>query len=169
MTNANVEPLDPNELIFRARTHPKILFVPIVAQVILFALHFLIVKHFPEATNDFLKWTKWGLHGAIVILELVYFVAPVARWWLDTFEMTRTKAKSHTGLISRSNQEILASRISQVKVERGFLDLIFGSGTIKLYDASNTLGLEFKDVPKVKKVKILIDQTSANARRVSGS
>jgi uncharacterized membrane protein YdbT with pleckstrin-like domain len=98
----------------------------------------------------------------VIFLELFYFVVPILRWALDTFELTAERVSADQGIVYRKHQEISTKRISQVIIERGFLDLIFGSGTIKMYDAANTLGLEFKDVPRVKQVKELIDSVREN-------
>lgn len=141
------------------RTHPKVLFVPVLIQVALLAAHYLLFRIFPlvgDATVD--QWLKLGFHGVVVLAELVYCIVPILRWWTSSFELTTHRVFTHEGIVARTHKEIAIPRISQVSVERGILDRIFGAGTIKLYDASNTLGLEFKDVPQVLKVKETLDR-----------
>ena len=151
-------PLDKE--IMRLRTHPKVLFKPVLLQLLFLVFHYLftLIPHMGTANQGFDLWLRVVLHGTIVVLEIVYALVPVLRWLTDSFTITEKQVKTDTGIIARKSQEIHVSRISQVEVDRGLLDRIFGSGTIRLYNASNTLGLEFRDVPKVKKVKESIDR-----------
>ena len=141
------------------RTHPKVLFLPVVVQIILLAGHFAILSYLPHSgADEFDKWLRIILHCAIGLAELIYCIVPMLRWITSTFEVTTHRVFTHEGIIARVHKEIAIPRIAQVVVERGLLDRIFGSGTIKLYDATNTLGLEFRDVPKVAEVKAMLDE-----------
>lgn len=153
----------PNEIDFSTRTHPKVLFVPVFILAIIVTSEVFLIQYFPEVTNDFLKWTKIVANGFLGILFLGFVIRPIILWYVDTFEIKTKTVLAHEGIFYRNHEEILVERISQIKIERGLLDLIFGSGTIKMYDASNTLGLVFKDVPRVNKVKELIDEARRNS------
>ena len=147
------EPVPSPEI--KLRTHPKVLVKPLVALVLIGLAYwgFSKLMDILGATGDVAFW--FNLTGMVILgfFLILYSVKPLLLWLTDTFEVTGTQVKTDAGIISRRSQEIHISRISQVEVERGLLDRIFGSGTIKLYDASNTLGLEFKDVPRVMKVR----------------
>jgi len=142
----------------KARTHYKVLFLPALLQIVFIALHIFVIATVPAVgDHSFNRWFHLTLHALIICFELIYSIVPFLRWLSDTFEVTENRVRTDSGIVNRNHQEIQISRISQVDVERGLLDRIFGSGSIILYDASNTLGMTFKDVPRVKSVKDMID------------
>lgn len=160
MESTPVESSAVDRTILRTRTHFKVLFLPILLQIGFILIHLFIWKTLPHigpANEGFDFWFRLVLHGIILVCELIYSIGPILRWLTDSFELTEKQVKTESGIIARKSQEIHLSRISQVEVDRGIIDRIFGAGTIRLYDASNTLGLEFKDVPRVKSVKQAID------------
>jgi Predicted membrane protein len=148
------------------RTHPKVLFQPVVIQLVLIAAHIAVSMFWPETfgIKEVDEWGQLVVHGALLLAELVYAIAPVVRWWNATFTVTDQRLEQKWGVLYKHAREISLDRIASVEVERGILDRIFGCGTIVAYDAtlvgmgqSKAQGIRFNDVPRVKHVKELID------------
>lgn len=169
------------ELLWRGRTHFKILFRPALMQVLLLALHWLVAAYIPSNTS-WEWWDSWGqltLQSILLFVSFLYVVIPLLRWRNATFEVTDKRVIKHWGILYRHSREIPLDRIASVSVERGILDRIFGCGTLNFQDNSSTMqqtrgswnkdrgnhnlqGVRFYDVPKVLKIKALIDSTRYN-------
>lgn len=172
----------PEQKLWSGRTHPKILFKPAMVQLLLIALHVLVAVYIPKETN-WGWWDAWGqltLQSILGFISFLYVVIPLLRWRNATFELTDRRVIKHWGILYRNSLEIPLDRITSVSVERGILDRIFNCGTLNFLDASavspNTRGswnrakdnqdlqgVRFYDVPRVLKVKELIDNTRYNA------
>lgn len=100
----------------------------------------------------------------ILIVELAVVGIAVLRWWTSRYVITNKVVRSRTGILTRKIDEIHIARVSQISIEAGLIDRVFGCGTLKLYDASNTLGLTFKDVPKVYDAKRIVDELREHVR-----
>ena len=168
--------------LWRGRTHPKILFKPAMVQVLLIGLHVLVAVYIPRETS-WNWWDDWGqltLQSILGFLSLFYVVIPLLRWKNATFELTDRRVIKHWGILYRHSLEIPLDRITSVSVERGILDRVFGCGTLNFQDASSAStptrgswnqdrgnqqlqGVRFYDVPRVLKVKEIIDSTRYNA------
>lgn len=170
------------QLLWKGRTHFKILFKPALIQLLLIVLHVLVAVYIPRAT-DWLWWDNWGqltLQSILLFLSLLYVIIPLLRWRNATFELTDKRVIKHWGILYRHSREIPLDRIASVSVERGILDRIFGCGTLNFQDNSsvvqetrgswnrardnkNLQGVRFYDVPRVLEVKRLIDSSRYNA------
>lgn len=170
------------EELWSGRTHVKILFRPAMIQLLLIGLHVFVAVYIPQETS-WPWWDAWGqlaLQSILGFLSLLYVVIPLLRWKNATFELTDRRVIKHWGILYRNSLEIPLDRITSVSVERGILDRIFNCGTLNFLDASavspNTRGswnrakdnqdlqgVRFYDVPRVLKVKELIDNTRYNA------
>lgn len=177
-----VSPKKNEEVIWKGRTHFKILFKPAMIQVLLIALHVLVAVYIPRNTN-WLWWDSWGqllLQSVLAFLSFLYVVIPLLRWKNATFELTDKRVVKNWGVLYRHSLEIPLDRISSIAVERGILDRIFGCGTLNFQEASSVhhdtqgswnkskgnkglQGVRFYDVPKVLELKERIDQTRYNA------
>ncbi|MHA3723732.1 PH domain-containing protein [Leucobacter sp. HY1910] len=162
--------------IWQGRTHWKVLFVPVIIELFLLALHFAALRWLP--TNTGLPWwDDWGQLGAHVLLLLLgiwYAVVPVLQWRAATFSVTSRRVIARWGLLYRQSREIPLDRVVSVSVERGILDRIFRCGTLIFHDAAagfgpqtqgtwNTSnggsgGVRFSDVPRVLAVQDMINQ-----------
>lgn len=162
--------LGPDEVIvWESSTHPKVLFVTGVIQLILLPIWaFLIIFISSVAKNDPSHTFPAGITllvvALILIVELAVVGIPVLRWWTSRYVITNKVVRSRTGILTRKIDEIHIARVSQISIEAGLIDRVFGCGTLKLYDASNTLGLTFKDVPKVYDAKRIVDELREHVR-----
>lgn len=165
------------EVLLTTRTHPKVLFVPALVQLLLIAAHVLTGVFLPVDTG-FAFWDEWGaliVHGLILIIEFAYAILPFMRWWNAAFTVTTKRVEMHWGVLYRQHREIALDRIVSVSTERGILDRIFRCGTLVFHDAASvnmppqvttltsrnggnhTAGVRFHDVPRVEQVRVLVD------------
>lgn len=153
------------DVLYRGRTHPKILFRPLLAAVVLVAAHTLLARHYP----NHLGWEpldNWGervLHLVLAVLDLKYVIAPVTRWQSSTFEITDRFIKMKWGVLYKNSREIHLDRITQINEERGILDRVVGCGTIIVYDAANASAIHFNDVAHFRRVRTILDDARHQA------
>lgn len=162
-------------VLLETRTHPKILFKAFVIQIILIIFHVLAVIFWPEQIDWVFaeEWGPWITHGAIFTLELWYVAVPFLQWYNSKFIVTNDRVRSEWGVLYKHSREIKLHRIASISDERGILDRIFGAGTLNFYDAAapaqpktsgkwnkhaQNVGIQFKDVPNIKKVREVIEE-----------
>jgi len=158
------------EILYKARTHPKILFKPLIIQLFLLALHFLAFIFIKTE----ITWVQPAVHGIILLLEVWYVVTPILQWWNNVFTITNDRVKNNWGVLYKHSREIRIDRIASISEERGILDRIFGCGTLNFYDAAapaqpktsgawnkrdSNAGIQFKDVARIKHVREIIEST----------
>lgn len=169
------------EVIWRGRTHFKMLVKPLFIQLVLLFLHWLIFAFVGSHTNwDW--WNAWGpfsLHMVILAIEIWYVVIPILRWWNSTFEVTNKRVVKEWGILDKHAREISLNNIVSISVERSLLDRIFRCGTLVFQDAASPAqpytrgrvnkaavedkyGVRFRDVPNVLAMKKLIDAERYN-------
>lgn len=164
-------------VLLRARTHPKVLFKPLLIQLALIVAHFALTVFWPENIGiEYLdEWGQLAVHAFIVGVEFTYAILPLLRWWNHTFTLTTRRVEERWGVLYRNSREIPLDRIVGVSTERGIIDRIFGCGTLVFLDAAyegttsirqNPLstrgapanGIRFNDVPRVERVRQLVDE-----------
>lgn len=164
------------------RTHPKVLVVPMLIQLILIAVHVVAMKYLPTDT-DIPAWNEWGpwfIHGIIIVLEVAYFVIPLLRWQNTTFVVTNLRVVTNWGIFYKNSRAIRFENIVSISTERGILDRIFRCGTIVFHDAASAMaaaqenmltkrnggnsdrGVKFHDVSHPEQIRQLIDEARFN-------
>lgn len=159
------------------RTHPKILFKPAVLQVVLLAAHVALAMYWPH--NLGWPWlNQWGqpaVHGIILLLEIIYTILPILRWWFSAFTLTTLRVTRRWGIIWKRQREIPLARVTSVELEQGLLDRIFSCGSLTFHDAAmippadyspmtapthdgHMAGVRFHDVPRVVEFQQLVDE-----------
>lgn len=162
----------------KTRTHLKVLFPYAMLQLILLAAHVTLFVFWepvrtaaasvlPAAWVD--AWLALLLHGVIVLIEVIYVVVPVLRWWTSVFEVTPEAVTARWGLLWKQQRSVQLAHIVRIDVERGVLDRIFGSGTLVFYDAATLTaqdhgpGVRFRDVPRALDMERRIAELRANS------
>lgn len=121
------------------RTHPKVLVMPLLIQLILIVLHVLAMKYLPTDT-DIPAWNEWGpafIHGIIVVLEVVYFVVPLLRWHNTTFTVTTERVITNWGILYKKSRDIAFENIVSVSTDHGIIDRLFRCGTVVFHTAAS--------------------------------
>lgn len=158
--------------LYKARTHPKMLFKPLIIQIFLLSLHVLTFMFVKTQTT----WIQPSIHGAIIVLEVWFVVVPVLQWWNNVFTITEERVRNDWGVLYKHSREIKISRIASISEERGILDRIFGCGTLNFYDTAAAAqpktsgswnkreqhdGIQFRDVARIKQVREILDNIRA--------
>lgn len=164
-------------VLLTGRTHVKVLFGPLIVQLVLIAGHIAALLFLPEHTGFdlFDQWGQLAVHSLIGVLEFTYAIVPFLRWYNSVFTVTTQRVTASWGVLYKDSREIALDRIVSVDTERGILDRIVGCGTLIFHDAAtdasqrreNVLtwqsgggqraGIRFQDVPHVKRVRALVD------------
>lgn len=154
-------------VVVSTRTHPKVLFVPILAFVAVLVAA-AVVERFASGIGSLIVWVVAGL--AIVFLT----VAPFVRWWTTTYTFTSRRFMKRTGFIATSGRTIPLNRISGVDFEINISDRIFGCGTLIVTDASEHGQVLIHDIPRVEAAhRVIADElhhrTTPGERRDDGA
>jgi membrane protein YdbS with pleckstrin-like domain len=162
--------IDGEQTVMTTRTHVKALVLPFV---ILFAVaaagSYLsgVVWDTMWGGRPILRWIAMGISALLVLLGVVI---PFLRWYLWTYTLTNKRLVEQRGILTRSGRVIPLSRINDVAFEKNLNDRILGSGTLVIHDASETAGLELRDIPHIEDVHrtltTLVDAAHANTESI---
>ena len=164
--------LNPGEkLVVSARQHPKALFGPILALVVLLAIG-VAVQVVVGTDGDTATWTTrivWILCG----LGILWFtVRPFLDWLTTVHGVTDRRLITRRGIITRRGHDIPLARISDIQMEINLIDRPFGCGSLVITDASTFGEVRLNDIPHVEATQRQINELlhslhggSANPRR----
>ena len=110
----------------RLRPHARALFWPTVLLLLVAAaLGFLSGTFRDQVPNTVML-------SAGAVLALVGWLVPLLRWAARSYTITTRRVVVASGILARSRQEVLLSRVSDVSIERRGLQSVFRSGDIVL-------------------------------------
>lgn len=141
--------LNPGErLILSTRQHPKALFVPILALVVLLALAvFVQVKLDDSGFQRVLTWIVW----AIAIVGILWLtVRPFFIWLTTVHAFTDRRLITRNGILTRRGHDIPLARVSDISIEINLIDRPFGCGSLLIADASTNGMVRLNDIPHVE-------------------
>ena len=112
----------------------------------------------------------WLAAGAIVaVLWLVLVVQYLIERWSVSYALTTQRFVHQRGLLKRVINRIEVIDIDDVTVEQGFIERMFGVGTIKLLSSDTSdPTLVLRGIDDVKRVATLIDDARRDERRKRG-
>jgi uncharacterized membrane protein YdbT with pleckstrin-like domain len=100
--------------------------------------------------------TGWIALAAVGAVMVIWFsVAPLVRWRTTHFVITTQRVMVREGVFTRTGIDIPMSRINSVQFRHGFINQLFGCGTLIVESASDE-PLEFDDIPQVERVHSLL-------------
>lgn len=148
------------QIIFKLRTHPKVLFGRIIASLLLLAL---AIAYWVNLADEMPIGVNWGVMVFLFVVGLWYGIWPMLQWWFNIFLVTNKQIVVFKGVIFKDSHHSQITRISDIGVERGLIDRFFGCGTIVLYNAAGNVQedsvggsptrVTLKDVPHVNDVR----------------
>ena len=151
--------IEGEQTIATTRTHIKVLFVPVIILLAVAAAGGYLAASVGDNGNGV---PRWIVIGVAVVLALWGAVLPFARWFAWTYTLTNKRIVEQKGLLTRTGRVIPLSRINDVSFEKNLNDRILGCGTLVIHDASETAGLELRDIPHIealhRTVTGLVDQ-----------
>ena len=113
---------------------------------------------------------SWLAAGAIVaVLWLVLIVQYLMERWSVSYTLTTQRFVHQRGILRRVINRIEVIDIDDVTVEQGFIERMFGVGTIKLLSSDTSdPTLRMPGIDDVKRVATLIDDARRDERRKRG-
>lgn len=153
-TNVRMSPEE--EVLYSTRTHPKILFLPVLALLTVAVLTYFAFAYIQMAWAS--GWVLWISLGTLAVLAIKYALWPYLQWQRSLYFITNKQIIMSKGVLNQKTHSSQLSRISDLNVERGVLDRIFHCGTLVIYNAAGGLSegavdsnshVVLKDVPKV--------------------
>ena len=145
--------LSQDEVVVRhMHTHLKTLLPAIVVEILLVLAAAVGSFYVPQ---DARYWALTTIWIAVAVLSIPLLIAPWVKWWSTSYTVTTKRVITRTGVLKRTGHDLPLSRISDIQIEKGFDDRIFGCGTLALQTSAND-PLLLRDVPKVEMVQVEI-------------
>lgn len=141
--------LNPGErLIVSTRQHPKALFGPILALVVLLAVGVLAqVRLDDDGFQETLTYIVWVL----ALIGILWFtVRPFLVWLTTVHAFTDRRLITRNGIITRRGHDIPLARVSDISIEINLIDRPFGCGSLLIADASTHGMVRLNDIPHVE-------------------
>ena len=136
------------------RTHSKEIWgaLTILAATLILLVVGIVYLHYKGI------WVDLALIIAALLVIVIWVLRPLARWYSTHFVVTNKRIITRQGIVSTTGRDIPLHRINDVSSQQGPLDRLLGCGTLVISDASQQHGLNFSDIPHVKKVQVEITQ-----------
>ncbi|MGX5680800.1 PH domain-containing protein [Schumannella luteola] len=131
---------ESERVLARVRSHARALALPSLLLLLVCAGLGYLGGRLPEA------WQNLALLGLAVVLVVVGWLAPLCRWLARNVTITSRRTVLRSGVVVRTRQEVLHSRIVDVTVRKTVLQSLFGSGDVLLGTGAGR-PLVLRDVP----------------------
>ena len=95
---------------------------------------------------------------AALIAALLWFVVPVLRWKMTSYQLTTRRLSLRSGILTRSGRDFPLIRISDVSFSHGPIDRLLGCGRLTVESAGEHGQLVLKEIPEVEKVQAALFQ-----------
>jgi len=157
----NPKYLNPGErVIVSTRTHWKVLIMAFLTMlVVVFLVSFIAAQVNSKVSDDATATTLGVVTGVVAVIVLVWWVIkPLVAWWTTTYTFTDRRFIQRSGFIAHEGRTIPLNRISGVDFEIGYIDRLFGCGTLVVTDASEQGTVPLHDIPDVEQVQMVVAQ-----------
>ncbi|MGP5262751.1 PH domain-containing protein [Glutamicibacter arilaitensis] len=150
------------------RTHPKYLFMPAMLTVLAIVAVVFTAIYIPESYKE--VPARAVVFGVIALIWVLGSFKRVFTWISNRYVITTRQVVKLSGIIWVNSHATKIERISDVRSSQGWLDRIFGCGTLHLINASAG-GLDAEpqvtlyDVPRVQDVHQQIEELLEALRR----
>lgn len=157
--------LNPGEtLIISTRQHPKALFLPILALVVLLAVGVAVQT---LVDGDGWGWLVLAVWVLCAVGILWWTVRPFFVWLTTVHGVTDRRIITRWGIITRRGHDVPLARVSDISIEINLIDRPFGCGSLLITDPSTSGDIRLNDVPHVEETQRRINELLHNlhARR----
>jgi uncharacterized membrane protein YdbT with pleckstrin-like domain len=97
--------------------------------------------------------------GAVALVAaVIWFLAPLLRWWTTTYELTNRRLRLRRGVLTRQGRDFPLIRISDVSFSHGLVDRLFGCGRLVVESAGEHGQLVLTEIPRVQEVQSTLFQ-----------
>lgn len=138
-----LDPAGPEYRVVRFRRHARRLAIPVLVLFALAAAVPYFAGSFPE------EWQNLALYAGSALAFVVIVVAPFLSWLARTTTVTTKRIILRSGVFTRHRTELPIGQIRELKLKRGLIQRMFGSGDIVLQMAQSDPYV-LKHVPLVK-------------------
>lgn len=145
---------DGERVLFHFRTHPKAIWLPVLALVTLAAVlitGWLLIPANVQPIGTLV------LAVVVAVAAVLFGLVPILRWAARTFTVTNRRVMTRRGIVTRTGHDIGINKINSVATERSLTDRVLGCGTLKLDTASDAGTVELHDIPRVDEVSLGIN------------
>jgi uncharacterized membrane protein YdbT with pleckstrin-like domain len=132
-------------VVARLRPHARALFWPTVLLLLVAAAVGFFSGTFRE------QWQGIVVLSVAGAIALVGWLVPLLRWAARNYTITTRRVVVASGIVARTRQEVLLSRVSEVSVQRRGLQSVFRSGDVVING-----DLRLVDVPSAGLVQAAI-------------
>ncbi|GAA1840548.1 PH domain-containing protein [Agromyces salentinus] len=143
--------LVPERVVARVRRHARVLVFPAALLVVVAGLTAYAVGAFEE------PWQVIAALAAGVVLVLVGSVLPFLAWLTRRATITTRRVIVRHGVVSRTRQELLNSRATDVDVRAGWVQSMFGSGDVRINTGHDRV-LVIRDAPRAELVQAALQE-----------
>lgn len=112
--------------LFSLRRQGRVLTLPVLLLVALAAASGYFVGTLPE------DWMNWAAGFGALALALLLGVGPVLGWLTNRVTVTTRRVILRRGFFVHRRSEVPLSRVREVRLKRGIVQRMFGSGDIEL-------------------------------------
>jgi membrane protein YdbS with pleckstrin-like domain len=102
---------------------------------------------------------------AALIAALLWFVVPVLRWKMTSYQLTTRRLSLRYGILTRSGRDFPLIRISDVSFSQGPIDRLLGSGRLAVESAGEHGQLVLNEIPEVEKVQAMLFQRAEDEQQ----
>jgi membrane protein YdbS with pleckstrin-like domain len=133
-------------VVARLRPHARRLVVPAILLIAISGLYGYFAAAFDQG------WENLLVLAAALLAGILLFLLPLIAWLGSRYIVTTRRLVVRRGVFVRVRQELLHSRGYEVVLSQGPLQLLFGSGTLRVATGGET-ALTLRDVPRARVVQ----------------
>lgn len=139
-------------IVRRMRTHFKAILGNTLAELVLIIVGVFASVYLPTDWAPYSHEIVWAI---VIVATFPIFIMPFIRWFTTTFTLTTKRIITRHGIINKKGHDLPITRISDVAMDRDFIDRLFGCGTLTLQTSADD-PLVLHDVPRVEYVQVEI-------------
>ena len=137
-------------VIFKAHSHWKNIFLPVVLLLALGALVTVtLLEWLPDPADQGVA--RWAVVAVAALLGLAFGVWPIVVWLASSDTLTTRRLISRRGVFSREGRDIPIDRVQAVSYRRTLLDRFLGCGTLIVQTAGEASDVELDDVAHIER------------------
>lgn len=144
--------IDGERVVLELREHAKAVIWPFALLVVLLVV---AIASFVVAMDDTVRWIVLGV---LAVVAVVWVVVPWLKWRTTTYTVTTQRIALRSGLLTRVGRDIPLYRINDIALEKDLLDRLLGCGTLQVSDATEKAGMVLRDVPRVERVQVQLQE-----------
>lgn len=114
--------------------------------------------------TGFFAWVDRLGWLAFVGVLLVFGLWPYLEWRHRTYTITNERLATRRGTFRRHGRDIPLARINDIAFDQGLLDRLVGAGTLRVSAASEEGTIVLRDVPKVQRVSLQLNELVRDVR-----